>query len=146
MPQELLLYVLLAAGGGLLVGFATGRYTSGGAKRVREVEARLESTAKDRERAVAETAAAREATARVQTELDGYRGRVTEHFTGTSELLRDLTEQYRTVYDHLAGGANELCPQGFVGLEEALRHETLSAGDEAGDSGSTASEPPDDPK
>jgi uncharacterized membrane-anchored protein YhcB (DUF1043 family) len=43
-----------------------------------------------------------------------------DHFSGTSDLLRDLTVQYRSVYEHLTKGASTLCPEGFVGLTEGL--------------------------
>ena len=55
-----------------------------------------------------------------QAEYDLYRMNVLEHFSGTSDLLRDLTVQYRSVYQHLTKGASTLCPEGFVGLTEGL--------------------------
>jgi uncharacterized membrane-anchored protein YhcB (DUF1043 family) len=45
----------------------------------------------------------------LKAELDNYRDQVTEHFSRTSELFQTLTEQYRTLYDHLAEGAQGLC-------------------------------------
>ena len=50
------------------------------------------------------------------------------HFTGASDLLRDLTVQYRAVYDHLTEGATGLCPPGSVGLQEGLQVEQLATG------------------
>ena len=61
-----------------------------------------------------------------------------EHFTGTSGLLRDLTVQYRSVYDHLTKGATSLCPEGSVDLLEGLQSERLL--EEAGPSSATSSE------
>ena len=77
----------------VLAAFLLGRRTGGGARRVRELEAELARTAEARDAA--------------QQELDGYRRRVTDHFTETSHRLHDLTLQYRAVYDHLAKGASE---------------------------------------
>ena len=44
-----------------------------------------------------------------QDELKNYQLEVTEHFTETSQLLKDLTENYRDVHNHLAKGAQTLC-------------------------------------
>ncbi len=53
--------------------------------------------------------------ARLEEELDTYRGEVDEHFERTSELFRDLTEKYRDLYDHLATGAGDLCSDDLKG-------------------------------
>lgn len=42
-------------------------------------------------------------------ELDEYRDSVSDHFSTTSELFKDLTEKYRDVYNHLATGSEALC-------------------------------------
>ncbi|MEX0619190.1 MAG: DUF1043 family protein [Pseudohongiellaceae bacterium] len=38
-----------------------------------------------------------------------YRESVSEHFGLTAELVQQMTESYREVYQHLATGARELC-------------------------------------
>jgi uncharacterized membrane-anchored protein YhcB (DUF1043 family) len=38
-----------------------------------------------------------------------YEAAVGKHFEQTSELFRDLTHQYTTLYAHLAEGSRELC-------------------------------------
>lgn len=91
--------------------FWLGRRTGGGAGRVRELESRLEVAAQERER--------------VEGELRGYRERVAEHFSETSERLHELTVQYRSVYEHLAQGASELCPESFEKLEGGLGLDAL---------------------
>jgi uncharacterized membrane-anchored protein YhcB (DUF1043 family) len=55
-------------------------------------------------------------TRELQTELDDlnqmltdYRGQVTRHFMHTSELVQEMTQSYRAVYEHLAAGAQHLC-------------------------------------
>jgi len=100
----LLLFVGIAA-------FLLGRRVSPSARRQRGLQEEL--------------AAAREQGQRIQEELESYRGRVAEHFTQTSEKLHDLTLQYRAVYDHLARGAGELCPEGFEKLEGGLGLDAL---------------------
>ena len=41
--------------------------------------------------------------------LTDYRGQVTRHFMHTSELVQEMTQSYRAVYEHLAAGAQHLC-------------------------------------
>lgn len=91
--------------------FFLGRKTGGAAVRARELERDL--------------AAARQEAVRLQDDLDGYKARVTEHFAEASERLHDLTLQYRAVYDHLAKGASELCPESFEKLEGGLGLDAL---------------------
>jgi uncharacterized membrane-anchored protein YhcB (DUF1043 family) len=48
-----------------------------------------------------------------------YRDQVTHHFMRTSELVQEMTQSYRAVYEHLASGAQRLCGD--------LDHEALEA-------------------
>ena len=98
---------------GVVLGFLIGRRSSAARARARQLEGDLEELRKEHEHAQAEVEAVRE-------NLDRYRGKVADHFAGTSERLRDLTLQYRAVYSHLAEGAVELCPEGFEKLEGGL--------------------------
>ena len=132
MTFDLLFYLASAVVVGLVLGFLSGRHTGRSAERIRELEAHVERQEKERERALAELAATREMLRLKEEELESYRGRVADHFSGTSELLRDLTHRYRSVYAHLTAGASELCPEGFVGLEEGLEPGALSSGEGAG--------------
>ena len=57
-------------------------------------------------------------TARLQEELSelrerfsDYRDQVSQHFMRTSELVQEMTQSYRAVYEHLATGAQELCEE-----------------------------------
>ena len=120
MTFDFLLYLMSAVAIGAVFGFFIGRRTAHDTGRIRDLEAHVEQLAKEREQVLAELEASREAFRVKQEEFDGYRGRVADHFTGTSDLLRDLTNHYRVVYDHLAVGASELSPEGFIGLEETL--------------------------
>jgi uncharacterized protein len=40
-----------------------------------------------------------------------YRENVSDHFSMTAELVHHMTESYREVYQHLATGAQDLCPR-----------------------------------
>jgi uncharacterized protein len=40
-----------------------------------------------------------------------YREHVSEHFSTTAELVQQMTESYRDVYQHLATGAQQLCTE-----------------------------------
>lgn len=81
--------LLAAFGVGLLVGLALGLVLRG------------RSNAADRERAEqldAELTQTRE-------DLEAHREEVARHFGQTSDLFRDMTEQYTRLYAHLAAGA-----------------------------------------
>jgi uncharacterized membrane-anchored protein YhcB (DUF1043 family) len=71
-------------------------------------------------------------------EMARYRSQVSEHFAETSTLLRDLTLQYRSVYEHLAEGARTLCPEGAQLLAPSLAEAALPAA-------ATAAAPPEIP-
>jgi uncharacterized membrane-anchored protein YhcB (DUF1043 family) len=117
--------VLLAAG----LGFAIGRLGSGAARRARAAQL-----------ALAEERAAHD---KLRESYEGYRKQVADHFTETSERLHDLTLQYRSVYEHLAKGASELCPQGFSKLGGGLGLDALPEETErAGASPDPGAEPP----
>lgn len=131
MTFDFLLYLVSAVATGAALGFFIGRRTAHDTGRIRDLEAHVEQLGKEREQVLAELEASREAFRLKQEEFDGYRGRVADHFTGTSDLLRDLTNHYRIVYDHLAVGASELSPEGFIGLEETLAASGPAPGEQA---------------
>lgn len=69
---------------------------------------------------------------KLQGELDqlkerftDYREQVTQHFMHTSELMQEMTESYRSVYEHLATGAQYLCG-GNTEIQQQLDAETDS--------------------
>jgi hypothetical protein len=110
---------------GLGLGVLLGRRSSEGAARARSLETELSVERTARERALEEKRAAEEALAAARSEAEQYRSRVVEHFYGTSEQLRALTLQYRAVYDHLAEGAQALCPESFQALRAGLEAPVL---------------------
>ena len=120
--------LILTGAVALAVGILIGRLTGSNRQEVLEFKSKLESANKERELAQASVDAAKDEIKRTREQLEGYRGEVVEHFTGTSQLLRDLTHQYREVYDHLATGASSLCPEGSVDFLEGLQPERLSTG------------------
>lgn len=134
---EIVLY--LAPFAALLVGFALGRLTSQGEAQARRLQAELENALKDGERTRAELAASRE-------EQASYRVQVSDHMVGTVDRLRDLALQYRAVYDHLAVGAQELCPERFDAIQSPMDTDLLTetAGAPAGPKDAEAPESPED--
>jgi len=105
------LWIALAAVVAAALGFLVGRIGGAAARRTRALQV-----------ALAEERAAHD---KARSEYDGYRKRVADHFTETSERLHELTLQYRSVYEHLAKGATELCPEGFSKLEGGLGLDAL---------------------
>ena len=98
-----------AAAGGLLVGILVGAlFARSGSRReaarAHELEEQLRSG---------------------EAEHTRYRGQVSEHFTETSRRLRDLTLQYKSVYEHLADGARTLCPEGTIEIAASLAEAAL---------------------
>jgi len=65
----------------------------------------------------------------LRTQFDDYRAQVSEHFRGTSKLVQKMTDSYRDVYEHLAGGSQALCqtPVDTANLDFTHRPE-LAAG------------------
>jgi len=45
----------------------------------------------------------------LKAEHEAYRKKVDDHFVNSAVLFKGLTEQYRDVYRHIAGGAGDLC-------------------------------------
>ena len=99
----------LAAAGSLLVGILVGAlFARAGSRReaahARELGKQLRSS---------------------EAEQTRYRGQVSEHFSETSRRLRDLTLQYKSVYEHLADGARTLCPEGTIEIAASLAEAAL---------------------
>jgi hypothetical protein len=69
-----------------------------------------EQRARELERRLAEADAA----------LQDYRREVTRHFRGTADRVNRLTEDYRELHAHLAGGAMELCDGSIEGEQVPL--------------------------
>jgi len=120
MSPDLIGYLVAAGLAVAVAAFLVGRLTGGGATRRRELEEQLADAHEENSRFAAEMEDILEQLAAARDEHAAYRLNVVDHFSGTSDLLRDLTVQYRSVYEHLTKGASTLCPEGFVGLTEGL--------------------------
>jgi uncharacterized membrane-anchored protein YhcB (DUF1043 family) len=120
MGPDLIGYVVAAGLAVAVAAFFIGRVTGGGAIRRRELEEQLANAHEELARLAAEVEDLLEQLRTAREEHEAYRLSVVDHFSGTSDLLRDLTVQYRSVYEHLTKGASTLCPEGFVGLTEGL--------------------------
>jgi uncharacterized membrane-anchored protein YhcB (DUF1043 family) len=120
MSPELIGYLVAVGIAVAVAAFLVGRLTGGGATRRRELEEQLADAHEENSRIAAEMEDLLEQFAAARDEHAAYRLNVVDHFSGTSDLLRDLTVQYRSVYEHLTKGASTLCPEGFVGLTEGL--------------------------
>ena len=59
----------------------------------------------------------------LQAEFDEYRGGVTSHFEKTAAVMQQMTEQYRSLYVHMAQSSVDLCgaPDDLPQLEEFKR-------------------------
>ena len=65
-----------------------------------------------------------------------YRDQVTHHFMRTSELVQEMTQSYRAVYEHLASGAQRLCGEvDYEALEAANANRLDNPQAEAGETG-----------
>jgi hypothetical protein len=122
---------LLALAAGLLLGRRGRRQDR---ERIEELEVRVD----EREGRIAQLEAARgelEARAgsaeeqrdQAVSELSAYQAEVVSHFRQTSDLLREMTLQYRNIYQHLARGAEALCPEGALRIEPSAPIEGLPA-------------------
>lgn len=56
-----------------------------------------------------EVCKAKEDLEQLQVEYEDYRNRVDQHFNRSAELFQEMTLSYKAVYDHLAGGVQDLC-------------------------------------
>jgi uncharacterized membrane-anchored protein YhcB (DUF1043 family) len=111
------LYALAGLAVGLAVGVLLGQRSNRVRAYARGLEQKLEEQRIAQDRLAAEAQAARDELKRSSQEGEAYRQQVSEHFGDTSRLLRDLTLQYRSVYEHLSEGARALCAEGSLTLE-----------------------------
>ncbi len=89
---------------GIIIGWMLGRSSAPGSQENRELEQQLDDAKASHER---------------------FEQKVNAHFADTAGRLNALTENYREVYEHIARGAADLCPQ-----ENASAFNALSAPEE----------------
>lgn len=64
----------------------------------------------------------------LKTDLNSYRDQVTGHFRTTAELVHQMTQSYKAVYEHLASGSQKLCSgEVMLELDEAPRLATSTS-------------------
>jgi uncharacterized membrane-anchored protein YhcB (DUF1043 family) len=123
MQVALVALPLVALGIGVLIG----RRSSDAAERARTLAAELDAQRAELERVQVEKHAVLDELQQARDEAASYRGRVVSHFYGTSEQLRALTLRYRELFEHLADGARELCPEASSALQAGLEAPALPA-------------------
>ena len=117
--------ILLAFGAGLVLGAVTVgllQRRTGGAARERAEQLGIELD-------------------EAREELEAQRVEVAKHFEETSDLFRDLTEQYTRLYAHLSEGAREFCPGEVPTLGRGFDGPLLGG---SGDSEPAEQPPPDE--
>jgi uncharacterized membrane-anchored protein YhcB (DUF1043 family) len=120
-------YVLVMLVAALLGGWLVGRFTGKAAAIARDLAAQVEGLRKESERSAAELAAAKAQIERARSELEQYRASVAAHFAGASDRFRDLSLQYRSLFDHLSEGARALCGGEFTPLDGGPEAGALAA-------------------
>jgi len=60
-------------------------------------------------------------------EYENYKREVHGHFSDSAHLFGKLTESYREVYQHLAHGARNLCPEYIANQVAQIPADTLNA-------------------
>ncbi len=82
---------------GVIIGIGAGFYFSilngSERKRLQELEAKLKDA---------------------ENNMSGYKQNVADHFVTTSNLINNMTESYRAIYDHMSDGAKTLCHQSLL--------------------------------
>ena len=109
MQPEWIVYLAPASLVFVALAFWLGRRSAGGS-RVRDLVGEIERVRQEQQEASEEARALREELVATRGSHEQYKLDVLEHFSGTSDLLRDMTVQYRAVYDHLTRGASSLLP------------------------------------
>ncbi len=88
-----ILYVCIGVIGGFAAGFYISRLNDENKKKCEELENKLTDA---------------------QSEMTSYKQNVTDHFVKTSNLINNMTDSYRAIYDHMSDGANSLCSESMI--------------------------------
>ena len=70
----------------------------------------------------------------LHSEYDEYKENVHGHFNTTARLFHNLTDSYRDVYNHLAAGAQSLCPENISNQLSLIAENKDLLEDDSGDS------------
>ena len=83
----------------------------------------------------------------MKAEQEQYRDNVSEHFGTAAELMRQMTDNYRDVYRHLANGARDLCSPEVAGKlpppDDGTVFESVADEQDGDESGTSISQPRD---
>jgi len=67
----------------------------------------------------------------LKQEFSSYRDEVTEHFHTTADLVHEMTQSYKAVYEHLASGSQELCAgEVMISMDDTVQLEGGEASNE----------------
>ncbi|MAA75073.1 MAG: hypothetical protein CMN28_10230 [Salinisphaeraceae bacterium] len=133
-----LLAILLLGG---VIGYSAKRAA------LREKDAKLESMRKSRDELQRELDSQQSALRARDASDQSYRMEVRGHFETSSEIMSELVQNYRRMYEHLAGGAERLADlKGVEQIVAAPPPEAITRADEqpqdpAGVQASTSAEP-----
>lgn len=97
---------------GGLSGFFVARADNSAVKRAKQLDAELKQT---------------------RDELTAFKSQVTQHFSKTAELVNNLTANYRSVYSHLAEGAQRFSSNDAVKLEAMNAADPMISSDSTND-------------
>lgn len=98
MSQDTLVMIIAAAAVAMIIGFLIGK-------------------------SVGSSSSQGSAAKRAQKELDDYKAAVSEHFGKTADLVDNLTESYKEVFEHLGSSARTLLSEEEVNKHIASRAE-----------------------
>lgn len=90
--------------GAFVAGVLSAKYFSQNASRIKELEVTIEKN---------------------KQEFQSYKNDVAEHFSQSASLFGDITEKYRSLYEHMSTGATSLCDRRSVPRELATAHVDL---------------------
>ena len=65
-----------------------------------------------------------EAAVAIKEEFEEYKDKVDDHFNKTSEMFKDVTTQYKKLYDHMAVGAIELSKADTISMPRLEMQDT----------------------
>ena len=97
---------LIIAGVAFVVGLIAGRFLAPHSGRIKELEKSIEAS---------------------EQQHQAYKDSVAEHFSGSAHLFGDITEKYRSLYQHMSAGAYNLCDRRNIPRELSTSHVNILA-------------------
>ncbi|PCJ47841.1 MAG: hypothetical protein COA74_10410 [Gammaproteobacteria bacterium] len=100
--MELILGLIIA----FIAGIFSGKFIAPNARHIKELEATIEENKKQHQ---------------------SYKDNVAEHFSESAHLFGDITEKYRSLYEHMSTGAYGLCDRRNIPRELSTSHVNILA-------------------